>query len=112
MTTRILLTVVLVVVCTAPVQLMASDYVSGFGMTGLSCGKYLKDISTNKQAENVYDWWVAGFVTGINLEKGRIVSTDNPAHNAWIKLYCEAHPLEPFMRAAIELDKELDRKKQ
>ena len=101
MTTRILLTVVLMVVCIAPIPLLASGALfSAFGITDISCGKYLKDISTKKEIENVYDWWVAGFVTGTNLEKGRSLSTDNPGHNAWLKGYCESHPLETFMRAA------------
>jgi hypothetical protein len=59
----------------------------------LSCGKYLNEITTNRQAENAYRWWVAGFVTGTNLVKGRAVSTDSRAHEAWLKQYCEKNPL-------------------
>jgi hypothetical protein len=58
----------------------------------------------------VYGWWVAGFVSGTNLVKGRITSTDNAAHDAWLKKYCEDNPLENFMAAAIGLNKALDKK--
>ena len=37
---------------------------SVFGMHGLSCGKYIQDITTSPEATNVYSWWVAGFVNG------------------------------------------------
>jgi len=114
MTTRIITTLVLVAVCATPVPLLASDVVeiNVFGIdTDLSCGKYLKDISTSTGTEKGYSWWVAGFVTGTNLEKGRAISTDNAGHNAWLKAYCEAHPLELFIDAAMGLNKELDKKK-
>jgi hypothetical protein len=81
-----------------------------FGISGgLSCGAYLKDISTSPAKKNAYEWWVAGLVTGTNLTKGRTVSTDIAGITAWLKRYCDEHPLEPFMKAVIELDKELDK---
>src|SRR5437879_2645558 len=75
-----------------------------FGIGDISCGKYLSEISTHPEAANAYGWWVAGFVTGTNLAKGRVVSTDSPAHDAWLKQYCEKNPLDPFIKAATELD--------
>ena len=41
-----------------------------------------------------------------------MLATDNFAHSAWIKQYCEKNPLDPFLKAAIELNKELDKKKR
>ena len=87
----------------------ASDSFSSYGTNLLSsCGKYVTDISTNPQAKIAYGWWVAGFVTGTNLEKGRVLATVNAAHKLWLKEYCEKNPLDPFMKAADELNKELD----
>jgi hypothetical protein len=82
---------------------------SVFGMHGLSCGKYIQDITTNPEAANVYNWWVAGFVTGTNLAKERATSTDNAAHEAWLKKYCQENPLDTFVKAAIELNKALNK---
>jgi hypothetical protein len=88
----------------------AGEEFSGFGMSQLSCARYISDLSANARFEAAYSWWVAGFVTGANLAKGRVVSTDNEAHIAWLKQYCQAHPSEPFADAAVELDRELDSK--
>ena len=101
----------IIVIC-ASSSLRAGEFISVYGVSDLSCGKYLSDISDNRNAANVYDWWVAGFVTGSNLEKERILGTDNFGHSAWIKQYCEKNSLDPFMKAAIELNKELDKKKR
>ena len=89
----------------------AGDEFSGFGISQLSCSKYLSQISSNAKFENAYSWWVAGFITGTNLARNRVISTDNEAHTAWLKQYCEAHPHDPFADAAIELDRELDGKR-
>ena len=85
------------------------DLISVFGLSDLSCGKYLQDIATNPKASNAYSWWIAGFVTGTNLVKGRLTSTDNAAHELWLKKYCQDHALDSFMSAAQELDKALDK---
>lgn len=90
----------------------ASEPYTTFGIgQDPSCGKYLEDISRNPQVANAYSWWVAGFISGANLEKGRVVSTDNPSHEAWLKQYCEKNPLDNFIKAAIELNNELDKKR-
>jgi hypothetical protein len=83
---------------------------SAFGMLELSCGRYVSEINGNERTKTVYGWWLAGFVTGTNLVKDRIVSTDTAGYEAWVKKYCEEHPLETFQKAVIELDKELDKK--
>ena len=88
----------------------AGEEFSGFGMSQLSCARYISDVAVNAKFETAYSWWVAGFVTGTNLAKGRVLATDNEAHIAWLKQYCQAHPGDPFVDAAIELDRELDGK--
>lgn len=87
----------------------AGNVVSVFGMTNLSCGKYVQDITKTPEEAEVYRWWIAGFVTGANIAKKRITSTDNEAHEAWLKQYCQDHPLDTFIKAAAELDKALDK---
>jgi len=91
---------------------VAGEEYSGFGMSQLSCARYVADTASNAKFENAYSWWVAGFVTGTNLAKGRVVSTDNEAHIAWLKQYCQAHLSDPFSNAAVELDRELDSRRQ
>lgn len=86
-----------------------SSLFSAFGMNNISCGKYIQDVTTTPSAAAVYSWWIAGFVTGTNLEKRRAVSTDSPAHEAWLKKYCQDNPLNTFMKAAMELNEVLDK---
>ena len=83
---------------------------SGFGTQNLTCGKFIQELASDPKARNAYQWWIAGFVTGSNLVKSRAVISDSPAHEVWLKTYCEKNPLQPFMRAAIEPDRELDKK--
>jgi hypothetical protein len=90
----------------------AGEEFSGFGMSQLSCARYIGDMSTSVKFETAYSWWVAGFVTGTNLAKGRVLSTDNEAHIVWLKEYCQAHPGDPFADAAVELDRELDGRRE
>jgi hypothetical protein len=102
--------VTLIIALYASPSFGADPLVSVFGMHQLSCGKYLKDVSSDPYTAAAYGWWIAGFISGTNLEKGRAISTDNPAHEAWLKQYCEKNPLDPFFTGAIELNKELDNK--
>jgi hypothetical protein len=83
---------------------------SGFGTQSLTRGKFIQELASDPKARNAYQWWIAGFVTGSNLVKGRVVTSDVPAHEVWLKTYCEKNPLKPFVRGAIELDRELDKK--
>lgn len=89
-----------------------ADGFSAYGMLDLSCGKYISEIATDSEAKNAYSWWVAGFVSGTNLEKDRALVTDSPAHEAWLKNYCSENPLATFMKAAIELNKELETRRR
>ena len=82
---------------------------SGYGVTELSCGKYIQDITRDPMKEIVYHWWVAGFLTGTSMEKGRVTYTDSASHDAWLKKYCQENPLDHFINAASKLNKELDR---
>ena len=96
---------------TACLNLQAKE-IGVYGVTGLTCGKYMTDIDSSSDLKKIYSWWVAGFVTGTNLEKDRILKTDNTAHEAWLKQYCEKNPLDEFMVAVIKLNDELDKRKK
>jgi hypothetical protein len=89
----------------------AQNIYGGYGMD-ISCGRYIDDISTDQRAKNNYHWWLGGFVTGTNLVKSRSTLTDDKAYEAWIEKYCRDNPLDSFHKAAIELNKELDNKKE
>jgi len=80
------------------------------GMFDMSCGRYVKEVTDDPEVKNAYSWWIAGFVTGANLEKRRVTSTDSAAHEAWILKYCQENPLDDFMQAASKLNKRLDTK--
>ncbi len=85
-----------------------------YGSIGMniSCGKYIKDVENDLQLKKFYSMWIAGFVTGTNLAKVRKGSTDNAANEAWLLKYCKENPLDPFHKAAIELNKALDKTKR
>jgi len=53
------------------------EYFKGYGTGDMTCGKYIAKITNDPLAKNSYNWWIDGFVTGTNLEKGRITSTDS-----------------------------------
>lgn len=109
MVKRCIICIIILVLQLTSVANAESRFASVFGMTDLSCGKYIQDVTTNPETSKVYDWWIAGFVTGTNLVKKRVTSTDNAAHEAWLKKYCQDHPLDPFMKAAAELNEALDK---
>lgn len=103
--------IILLLIITLSMNVNANGF-SAYGMSDLSCGKYINDITTDSEAKNLYSWWVAGFVSGTNLEKGRALTTDASAHEAWLNKYCSGHPLATFMKAAIELNKELENRRR
>jgi len=91
--------------------LKAAPIATVYHVTGVTCGKYLNDISNNEAYEDAYSWWIAGFLTGTNLERMRATTTDKHANDAWIKQYCENNPLEYFLTAAIKLNEQLEKNK-
>lgn len=84
--------------------------ITAYHVVNISCGKYLNSISNDERYAEVYNWWLAGFISGTNLEKQRATSTDAAAHDSWIKQYCEKNPLDSFFNAASKLNDELDKK--
>ena len=82
--------------------------VTVYGVYDLTCGKYVDDTATDGAKYDQYSMWVSGYITRANIAKGRPTNTDPAAHDTWLKKYCKENPDEPFIYAAIKLDKELD----
>lgn len=81
---------------------LAKSYVRDF-----SCGEYLEFEGEKKEIAKV---WIAGYLTGANVTKGRITNIDIPSAYFWIQNFCKANPLNHFLEGLIALDKELDKK--
>ncbi len=99
----LLLTAILLFV----LPITGSANTSYYGSVGVSCVTYIDGIA-DEDIAYAYDMWVAGFVTGTNLEKKRALTTTSELHNAWLKQYCENNPLDMFLTAVMKLNKELD----
>jgi hypothetical protein len=91
-------------------SLTAKPIITVYHVSGTTCGKYISDISDSPQAIEVYSWWLAGFITAMNIEKSRVTTTDKHAHELWVKNYCKDNPLDLFVNAAVQLDKQLSKK--
>jgi hypothetical protein len=92
----------------ASVQAEAQDRV-GFGQGMRSCGAWTRARET-KSGQGLYTQWVAGFLTGLNMDDGEpdaLIGTDFDGLMAWIDNYCRAKPLVAVIFAADELLKEL-----
>jgi hypothetical protein len=100
----------LLLLLTAPYVFAEGGEFAVVGLNQLTCGKYVQDLASNQSAKAMYGWWIAGFITGTNLVKDRITTSDVPAHEVWLKNYCERNLLDPFIKAAIKLHETLDKR--
>jgi ABC-type cobalamin transport system permease subunit len=76
-----------------------------YGPTTQSCGSWLTAAGEDRQ---VLEWWVLGFVSGVDWRRvTHLQVTDAKGIVVWVDKYCEKHPLEPIVGAAIELAIEL-----
>lgn len=71
------------------------------------CGTWLKSPSVQHRA------WLAGFLSGMNIEDGKDDFLDqitmNQAH-AWVDSYCQKNPLSSVATGAFNLRRELREK--
>ena len=63
-----------------------------------------------------YEKWVFGFQSGLNwaqsATRGDVVrDTDADAILGWVDQHCREHPLDPVLRAVVNLDRELARRR-
>jgi hypothetical protein len=72
-----------------------------------SCGRFVQALPSEK---SMYVAWTIGFISGGNLwdtGKGRLAGEgwDQPAVTVWLTNYCNSHPLDGFVTAALGLRK-------
>lgn len=77
-----------------------------------SCGSVVDALNIGDYEQQYYGY-INGFITGINfIEGGRLgLDVEDEAKMLFIKNYCNENPLDHFIAALIELEKEL-RKRQ
>jgi len=77
-----------------------------------SCGSVVDALNGGNYWQQ-YIGYINGFITGINItEGGRLgLDVENEAKILFIKNYCNENPLDYFIAALIELEKELRKRK-
>jgi hypothetical protein len=79
-----------------------------------SCSSWSQERASNKPSQAV-EGWVLGFVSGRNRYgpgDGLLgAETNSTSLVAWIDRYCAQNPLDTVTKAAMELVKELERRK-
>lgn len=82
------------------------------GPADVSCGKWtaMQRVWARERGNGNYEWWLAGFVTGVGYARSESYRTDAEGAAAWISKYCAEHPLERLVVAASELVRELARR--
>jgi hypothetical protein len=77
----------------------------------ISCGTWTQARQQDRQKPVTYQWWVAGFLSGLHYEDESNPSHDPVAGNdvggiaAWIDNYCRENPLKTIAYASIQLMK-------
>jgi hypothetical protein len=102
------LTILTLALALLPLSVSASGSFNAYAIGTTSCGTYIQETKYDPVARAQYSWWIAGYITSANVEKSRHTEIDQQALDAWAQQYCTAHPLDPFLNAAIQLNLELD----
>jgi len=83
-----------------------------YGPTSMSCGSFANATGRDREA---LEWWLLGFVSGAghaHSDHGvQIAPSDSGGLKAWAAKYCAEHPLDDYVKAAMDLVAEL-RKRQ
>jgi hypothetical protein len=101
-------------VAAAPQQTKSFNAV-GFGLN--TCSKFARDYRRSASNELQYFAWAQGFMSGVNIAnqsvqktqganviRYRDLSTQSVRHQtAYIRSYCNAHPLNEYKDAVIDL---------
>jgi hypothetical protein len=90
------------------------------GVGNRSCGSWTEARRANNNSANIFEGWVAGFLSGSNsittnsftIDTLKEPSAQGDAQGlwAWIDNYCQAHPLNSVASAADALGGELIRR--
>ncbi len=86
----------------------AAEQMAARGVGAGSCAEYGQFYKTDPRGtDRIYTSWAQGFMSGWNfstLPKYRELATKSvDAQMQHIRLYCDAHPLVPFVSAVMDL---------
>jgi len=83
-------------------------YLYAFKDEYMSCGAWIKN-SSDPEALMQYDTWIRGFISGTNFKsrKSQKMIPDNESMNLFITNYCNKNPLDGWLAAVINLNKDL-----
>lgn len=88
----------------------SSKTVTVFGAGTTTCGAFLEASQEQGYSFVGYKDWLGGYLTAANIYKSRTIDIDIAGAAAWLRNYCQDHPLEDVATGASKLDSELDRK--
>ena len=75
----------------------------------VSCGTWTQARQQDRQKPVTYQWWVAGFLSGLEYEGDPsgdpLAGNDIGGITAWIDNYCRENPLKTIADACLELMK-------
>ena len=84
------------------------------GMGTATCAQFANDYKANVEADDIYFVWARGFMSGRNsvLHEGglptlQLDSMPDESQKFFLRTYCDAHPLLPYVFAVMELQKSL-----
>lgn len=76
------------------------------GAGAFNCARFAEDYQKNPEIEGLYLQWALGYLSGLNiLAKGAghitrdLASMTVDAKKAWLRNYCNAHPLASYSSA-------------
>lgn len=72
----------------------------------ISCAEYVEKTSVSPST-HAYNWFVAGYLSGINVAKNRDSPADSASYRVWLTTYCQKKPFDNFLSALSALDKYL-----
>ena len=88
------------------------------GIGGLSCGTWTRQRGQGGVQADIDREWILGFVTGVKWDRATSPGTrgsllgqgiDVKAWFAFVDNYCQTHPADTVLKAAIGLIRELER---
>jgi hypothetical protein len=113
-------TLALAILIVGASETRAEKMVTVLGLGNKSCGSWIEARRANNVTSDIFEGWIAGFLSGSNSIAAHTAgidilseaSTQGDAQGlwAWIDNYCRAHPLNSIAAAADALGAELIRR--
>jgi hypothetical protein len=108
------LTIIATLAHAEPLPPAQDEWSIAIGSAGVSCGKWTQARQSRSVNAALYAQWVAGYLSGKNVESGSSYPRNDPLMGAdfaglmaWIDNYCSSHPLDAISAAAHKLMDEL-----